>query len=285
MSKKLQLLLSVIIGIVVLILVFSTTVPREKLTAVEKIWRDVIFPFQKAFSTVGTALTNSWEYLTSLKSAASEVIRLEEELKKVQLEIEKLTEVRLENERLKDLVGFKNDSDATLVPAKVIGRDPRAWLNTILIDKGDKNGVTEGTPIVTYSGVVGHVTFTSAFTSQVTLLVDPKTALGGIIQRTRDFVIVDKANSNGLLKVTPLYQKEEGDSSITSSIIDFQEGDLVITSGFGGVYPKGLNIGVITNVIRGPEGITGTLRPSVDFSRLEEVFILFTPLVTEEASL
>lgn len=276
MSKKLQLLLSIFIGVLCLVLIFATTIPRERLTFLEKIWRDATFPVQKAFSSVGKALKNSYTFVTSLTTAQSEVSRLEKELEETRMELERFAEIRLENERLKLLLGFKEESDQILVPSRVIGRDPRTWLRSIIVDKGERHGVREGTPVVSHAGVIGHVTFTSAFTSQVTLILDPKIAVGGIVQRTRDFVVVGSADDTGHLTVTPLYQREEGDSSTTSSVIDIKEGDVVVTSGFGGIYPKGLNIGVVTEVHMGTEGISAKLKPSAKFASLEEVFVLLT---------
>lgn len=273
MSKKLQLLLSVLVGVLLLVVIFTTSVPKRDLTFAEKIWRDMIKPIQKGFSAVGTSLTNTIDYISSLRSATEEVAILKEELQRSQLELQRLKEVELENLRLRELVGFKVVEGLDLIPTRVIGRDPRVWLKTIVIDKGEKNGITIGTPIVTHNGIVGYVTGTSNYTAQVTLLVDPKTTVGGIVQRTRDFVIIDSADSKGILKVTPLYQKEDTEFS-TSSVVEFQEGDVVITSGYGGIYPKGLTVGTITTVSQETEGIIGYLTPSVDFRRLEEVFIL-----------
>ena len=152
---------------------------------------------------MGKALKNSYTFVTSLTTAQREVSRLEKELEETRMELERFAEIRLENERLKLLLGFKEESDQILVPSRVIGRDPRTWLRSIIVDKGERHGVREGTPVVSHAGVIGHVTFTSAFTSQVTLILDPKIAVGGIVQRTRDFVVVGSADDTGHLTVTP----------------------------------------------------------------------------------
>ncbi|HHY18460.1 MAG TPA: rod shape-determining protein MreC [Firmicutes bacterium] len=274
MSKKLQFLLSIVVTVFLLIVIYTTSVPRHRISVFEKIWREIVSPLQRGFSAVSNSITSSVNYVNELKNAVHEVDQLREELAKAQFELERLKEIDLENKRLKELVGFKKEEDYSLLPTRVIGRDPRAWLKTIVIDKGERDGARIGMPVVTYSGVVGHITSVTRTTSQVALLVDPKTAVGGIVQRTRDFVVVDSADSSGLLRVVPLYQKEEENHTLPS-LIDFQEGDVVITSGYGGIYPKGLTIGTIMTIKQSSEGVVGTLAPSVDFRRLEEVFLLF----------
>ncbi len=264
-----------------LIIIFITAVPKRQLSGIEKLYRELVAPLQKGLAIVSGSMVDTISYLKSLKHAAGEAEKLRDELVKAQFELEKAKEIALENQRLKELVGFKKEAESKLVPTRVIGRDPRAWLKTIVIDKGQNHNVRVGIPIVTYSGIVGHVTGTTRNTAQVTLLVDPKTTLGGIVQRTRDFVVIDNADPKGQLRVTPLYQKEDNNQT-TSTVVDFQTGDLVVTSGFGGIYPKGLTIGTIIAVKQGSEGLVGTLSPSVDFRRLEEVFILFEQNVFSE---
>ncbi len=257
-----------------LVVIFITAVPKRQLSGIEKLYRELVSPIHKGLAIVSGGIVDTVNYFKELKNAATEVEKLRDELTKIQLELEKAKEIALENQRLQELVGFKKQAEYELMPTRVIGRDPRAWLKTIVIDKGQNHKVTPGTPIVTYSGIVGYVTTTTKSTSQVTLLVDPKTTLGGIVQRTRDYVVIDNANPKGQLKVTPLYQKEDNNQA-TSTLVDFQIGDLVVTSGFGGIYPKGITIGTITSIKQGTEGLVGTLSPAVDFRRLEEVFILF----------
>lgn len=274
MSRRLQRLLYIALGLLIVIVIYSTSTANRELSLVEKAWRDLISPIQRGLSAVGNGIVGAFNYVGNIKNAASEVQKLRTERAKMEFELARLREIEEENIRLKELLGFKGNSELDLVPARVVGRDPRAWLKTIVLDKGEKQGVEIGLPIVTYSGLVGQVTSVTAYTAQVSLLVDPKTAVGGIVQRTRDFVIVDNADTKGYLRVTPLYQKENENYG-TSSLIDWQEGDVVITSGVGSMYPKGLMIGTITSLTSSVEGIVGNLTPSVDFRRLEEVFILY----------
>jgi rod shape-determining protein MreC len=134
----------------------------------------------------------------------------------------------------------------------------------VLIDRGRRNGVAAGNPVVTDQGVVGLVTATSSRAAKTMLLLDRQSSIDGIVQRSRARGIV---HGQGTGELSFQFVVRGG---------DVQVGDVVITSGLGGVYPKGLRIGQVTEV-SDPGGQlvqTATLRPAVDFGRLEQVFVM-----------
>jgi len=168
------------------------------------------------------------------------------------------------NERLQSLLDLKKSLGGTSIAANVIGEDVTPWFRTIIIDRGSVDGVREGMPVVAPAGVVGRVVRTAASSSRLLLLTDHASAMAALVQRSRARgVVVGK--SGGLCS---LEFSQRGE--------DVRVGDIVVTSGIGGVFPKGLPIGEVTMVKKGEYGIFQSvdIRPFVAMSRLEQVLVL-----------
>lgn len=198
-----------------------------------------------------------------------ENVRLKNELEGMKLDLADIDELRAENERLRGLLGMAGKLEYSCVGASVIAMTPGSWFSEFTIDKGSGDGLAVGMPVMTASGLVGKITETAPSSSVVRSIVDSRSALAGIIERTRDSGIVkgilmagDDAN---LLRMTYL-------SSETELII----GDRVLTGGLEGDYPKGLLVGTVTEVSRQTSSSEGyvILSPAVDFLRIEEVLVL-----------
>ena len=168
------------------------------------------------------------------------------------------------DERLEKLQSWQSEHPYSSQLAQVYARGPSSWFKTVLINKGEDDGVTKDMAVVTSEGVVGRVIEVSADTAKVLLIIDTNSAVDVILQRTRAQGILEgKIEDACILKYV---QKNE----------EVQAGDKVITSGLGGIFPKGLVVGTVTNVDRRRPGIFQYIEvaPAVDLSRLEEVLIL-----------
>jgi rod shape-determining protein MreC len=176
----------------------------------------------------------------------------------------RLKETLWAEERLKKLSDLQSQYASVSLVAQIFARDPSSWFKTVLVNKGQKDGMAKDMAVVTSEGVVGRVIEVSSNTAKVLLLTDPNSALDVIVQRSRTQAIMEgKVEEICILKYV---QKNE----------DVQVGDKVVTSGLGGIFPKGLMTGTVTKVERKRPGIFQYIEvtPSVDFSRLEEVLIL-----------
>jgi rod shape-determining protein MreC len=146
----------------------------------------------------------------------------------------------------------------------VVGQDVSPWFRSVLVDRGSRDAIRPGMPVVTEEGVVGLVTATAPHASRTMLLLDNQSAVDCLVERSRARGIV-RGDGTDRLSFEFFVR---GD--------DVQVGDVVITSGFGGVYPKGLRVGEVSEV--SPEGQRlvrrALLRPAVDFGRLEQVFVM-----------
>lgn len=180
------------------------------------------------------------------------------------LENMRLREAARENERLRRALEFRRaEGPMELVAAEVIGRDPDQLYDTVVINAGRDRRVEKGWPVVTAAGLVGHVTEVGSSTSVVELLM--RSPVSAIVQEGRSQGIVswDRGNRFRL-------QFVEASSAV-------EAGGRVVSSGLGGRYPKGIPIGVVTDVRarkRDPLFLEVLLESNVDFLHLEEVFVV-----------
>ncbi|NOX96526.1 MAG: rod shape-determining protein MreC [Nitrospirae bacterium] len=227
------------------------------------IFLSFLAPFQKV-------LTSSWTRLVRFKenlSADSGKEDLQKEVARLNSKIVELEEEKLENQRLRRLLIFKERTSfeellADSVGAKVIGREPTNWYRIVTIDKGKKEGIQKGMPVITAEGIVGYIDETGRNTSQVRLILDRSASVGGLIQRSRENGVV---RGRGTALCEMVYLSPEA---------DIKKGDLVISSGLGGRYPSSLRIGKIVSIKKESFLQKAEVLPSVDFSRLEEVLVL-----------
>lgn len=181
----------------------------------------------------------------------------------------KYSEILAENIRLRDLLKFKQGyTSYNLLGVSVIARDYGGWTNTLLIDRGTDDGLKKYMPVIVPEGVIGFVSEVYKNSSRVQLLLDPRTSIGGIVQRPASRVAsIVTGNSGSPDSLAFINLSREA---------DVVKGDLILTSGYGGVYPKGLIIGTVENVDTNPTGVTlqARIKPAADFSHLEEAFVI-----------
>ena len=212
---------------------------------------------------VSNGLENSVFFLPRFIRTYRENSRLKKEVESLQKSLLELKEVSLENERLRSALSLKKESPYKMTAAQIIGRDYSNWVNTVLINKGALDGLKTNMVAVAPSGLVGKIIEVNRSTSIVLLLIDSDCRVTGLAQRTRDEGIVE--GYFGRLRMKYLDPKSE-----------VKSGDIVITSGYGENYPKGLLIGKITGVANEPGNMYkyALIQPAVSFFRLEEVLCI-----------
>ena len=223
-----------------------------------------VSPFLQATAGVGRSLHTLWRDYVDLRGLRSENRRLQAELATLRRRIDQLEEQALETQRLQRLLALRQASRAEFLTARVVGKDATNWFKTILLDRGSLEGVRRNLPVLAPDGLIGRVVEVTPVSAKIQLLTDPMSAIGGLIQRTRITGIVSGNLGAGLrMRYLPL-------------LADVVVGDEVVTSGLGGVFPKGIPVGRITAVERRSGALfqEATLQPIVDLSRLEEVLIL-----------
>ncbi len=207
----------------------------------------------------------SW--VTDLTVSRGELETLRQQNVEMRQRLIELEEARQENERLRELVGFVEARELEVVGARVIGRPTTAWESVITIDRGGADGVETGMPVLAARGVIGQVVETGERSSRVRLITDQRSGVAAMLQPTRAEGVV--------------YGSVDGDLTMdfVSRDTTVNVGDVVLTSGMGGVYPKGLLIGEVADVQVNEADLYPRIRvrPSAVLAGLEEVVVLRDP--------
>ena len=214
----------------------------------------------------------SWPFITVVSLGKSYVLlvgiqeenlRLRNENERLRQENAVLNEFEVENGRLRDALEFKRLQPPTAVMAQVIGKESSPVSSTVTLNKGATDGIRKDMAVITSHGVVGKIQAVTPGTSKVLLLTDPGSTLAVRVVRNREEGLLEGKLINCALKYVSYYA-------------DIQEGDLLITSGLDGIYPKGLAVGRVVKVSK-HEAIAFqavVAEPAVGFSRLEEALVL-----------
>ena len=229
----------------------------------------VLSPFQQAISWVGSQVSH-------VTGSIWEIVTVHEQNKMLRNEVEQLrvqnleaSEALAENERLRTLLGYRQMmTQFDMVGARVIGRDSATWSSVIIIDRGQKDGVNTDMTVVTEKGLVGHILEAGWNTSKVQLILDPRSSVGTIVQRAES-------------RVAGIVQGDLDNPTMPQMVnipknADVVEGDVIVTSGFGGTYPKGIVVGLVSSLQNDSGGLLkiGLLEPAVDFQKLEDVMVI-----------
>ena len=266
-SKKTALILAGILLITVNIIFLTITIRRPTSFGVGGLMIAFTAPFQDLTSRAVKGVRETWRNYFSLVSVAAENQRLTQLLGKAAEDSILQRELDLENNRLRDLLAFQRSLPHPGIAAQIIAKDPSAWFNTVIIDKGAADGLRKGLPAVTSRGIAGQVVEVSAYQSKLMLIIDRNSAVDALVQRTR---------SRGIVKGAA---RDECYLDYVMHEDDMRVGDGVVSSGFDGVYPKGLLIGTVAAInFQGSDFFKEVrVSPSVDFDTLEEVLVILKP--------
>ncbi len=225
---------------------------------------EITAPFQKLIKQTTKSTEELWLNYFRLVDVHHENTQLKNEIHVLKMANSRYRELLATQERLEDLLQFKQTINRPVLAAQVIGLDPTGWFKSVIIDKGKWAGLRLDMPVVNAFGVVGRVVSVSSNYAKVLLIIDQNSAVDCLVQRSRD---------RGMLKGL---MSEICKLDYVAKSNDITMGDIVVTSGLGGVFPKGLPVGRILDV----KEISGELfkdikiRTAVDFSKLEEVLVI-----------
>lgn len=234
-----------------------------------RVWAQTIAsPFQRLLSGVSGTGVGTFEYLANLRLAAAENTGLKQQVATMQTELHEARAARDENERLKGLLGLKEEKRYETIPARVIGRDPTAWFKAVFLNRGSRAGVELDMPVVTRDGIVGRVVAVGPWTAQVMLITDDRSAAGAVVGQL--------SSSGALGSVKGTNQSNLLEMSYVSTLEPVNQGDYVFTTGQDRIYPPGLAVGEVVKVTTG--GATASheiqVKPSARLESLNEVAVL-----------
>jgi rod shape-determining protein MreC len=236
-SRKMVLIVGVIVLIAVNIIVLSVSSKSYTTLGLERIAISFISPFQELVTHTMRFTRDIWRQYFYLVTVTRQNQVLRTQLNQAIGASNQRQETELANTRLRNLLDFQKTISEMVVAAEVIGKDPSAWFKTVIIDKGKADGLTKGLPVVMPQGIAGQVIEVSNHYSKVMLIIDRNSAVDALVQRTRARGVI-KGESTDRCRLDFVLRKN-----------DVRVGDTVISSGLDGVYPKGLRIGFVAEVI------------------------------------
>lgn len=230
----------------------------------ERIISAVTSPVQYVITSAIKGAKTVWTSYIYLINLSRENASLKNNIEQLKQENNQLKEAVFLNQRLKELLAFKQDIAAASFAANVIGIGSSGWVRTATINKGGSDGIMRDMAIVTPLGIAGRIIDVQPATSTVLLVTDPRCNIDIIVQRTRTKGIVE---GNGTDRLNLKYVRH-GD--------DIQIGDILLTSGIGGIFPKGMVVGEVVRVEKGEDNFFMDIevKPGADIKRLEEVIIV-----------
>ena len=256
------------IGVVVLAMM---NLPDEASSRVKGVVRDGISPLQAVLRGGVRELRDIVRYIRGIRDMALENRALSEEIVYLRGEVRMAHELERDNQMLRDQLGFVQRFPNKLISCEVIGRDSTGWWQTVRLDKGALAGVAEGRAVITTDGLIGRTVAVSDRTADVLLLSDPACKVSVRLARS------------GVFGVVAGLGKKPGEQpacrmDYLSQTADVQEGDEVVTSGMGGLFPKGLLVGTVEKVELNEAGLyrTAWVRSAADLGELEYGFVAAT---------
>jgi len=230
----------------------------------QAIMLEIAVPVQDVVTAPVDGIREMWADYVALREVRAENTRLHARLAELAEANLQYREALVASGHLQQVAAMRDDFEIPMLPAEVVGLDVMPWFRSVLVDRGKAHGVQAGNPVITAEGVVGLVTATSRHAAKTMLLLDRQSAIDGIVQRSRARGIV---RGRGTDQLAFEFVVRGGDVKV---------GDIVITSGLGGVYPKGLRIGEVEHLLDPAGGLrqTASLRPAVDYGRLEQIFVM-----------
>jgi rod shape-determining protein MreC len=242
---------SLFLTVVLSLLMLSATAARQQQVA-RALMMTIFYPFQFTLSLT-----------SNVRNSFSENKKLRKEVAALTNQLAQYRQEAAENARLRTMIEFSDSMPIDLLPARVVLREPAPNYRSIAINVGSKQGVKLSMPVMTYHGAVGKVMQVMPHFSLVQLFQDPSCRVSVMVERSRGVGIMGTDNGHDF-------------SFKCRSHIEVAKGDRVVTSGLGGVYPRGLDIGGVTGVVEDANPLFKkvSVRPYADLDRLEEVFVV-----------
>ena len=262
-----------LINVIVLggILLLVLNLPPPMASRLKALTRDAVAPLQKVVDDVSRKMSESLNLLRGVGGLIEENRKQAEDVARLRIRVNDLQALEAENVQLREQLRFRQKDARNLAACGVLGRDVSGWWSTLRLDKGAQDGLQTDMAAITSEGLIGRVTNVSARTSDVLLISDPNCRISALVERSGAFGIVSGRgpSAQGL----PTCRMEFIDKGRKNPVA---EGDEVITSGLGGVFPHGLPIGKLEHVQTNASGLylEADVLLKADLGALDNVFIV-----------
>ena len=260
---------SSVIGIIItiLILIILVVVTNNNSIRIGGIASKIVMPIQNGITYLKNKITGNNEFFVDIKNLSTENQQLKQTNKELEQQLRELEMIKAENEMLKEYSGLTEKySEYSTIPAYIINRNISNFSEDIVINVGSNDGIEPNMCVISEKGLVGYIVSTTDTTSKVQTIIDTSTSVSATVTTTRDSIVC-----KGVL---------DSDTTLKAIYIPIDAtlaiGDKVETSGMGGIYPKGLTIGTIKEVIN-TKNIAdryAVVETAVDFSKIETVLVI-----------
>lgn len=247
----------------------STAKSRDNLMFYEKALSYVYVPVQKGFSYAAYYIHNLTLYFNDARALSMQNKALNLEIDKLKEENRKLLSLENENENLRAILDVKGRfENYDSITCRIIAKEEGNWFNIFTIDKGTNDGIYPNMTVITPKGLVGKTISATLNSSKVMAVIDSGSSVSARLSNSRDLVVIKgdlTLRDSGLIKM-----------NFIPVGVDVIEGDIVETSGMGGIFPPGIIIGRVASIDKNkPKSMRyAVIKPDVDFKKLEQVVVL-----------
>ena len=256
-----------------ILLVSAQVNSKSGVPVIESVTFGIFSEVQRGLSGGFLGLRSVWTGYIGLRHVKAENDALKRDLAAAQVVVQEQRALVDRTRGLENLLGLRQQLKLNTVAAEIIGAAAAPDFRTLTIDKGTRDGVRADMSVIAPAGVVGRLVVPSLRSAKVQLLIDRNAAAGAIIERTRAQGVVVGGGDDRLRM------------EYVSEVFDIIVGDVVVTSGIDGIYPKGFVIGQVESIERAGGAYKRiTIKPAVDFRSLEEVLVVLTPTPAREAA-
>lgn len=258
--------LFVAVTIAHIILISAQVNTRRGVPMLEAVTFGVFAEVQRAATSLIEGVQHGWEHYFALQQVRQENEHLRHENGQLQVRLQQERALSTQARTLQELLELRHRTPLSTTAASVIAGGASPDFRTFTIDKGTGDGLRPDMAVIAPAGVVGRIIMPSARASKVQMLIDRNAASGAILERSRaQGVVLGTGGDRLRLEYVP-------------GTADVQVGDVVVTSGIDGIYPKGFTIGQIESIEKGAGVFSAIIvKPAVEFSSLEEVLVVLTP--------
>lgn len=266
-NQKTGILGGIITIIILIILVVLSNINVEKFYYVESVASKLVIPIQNGMVFLKNKLEGNSSFFVDLTKLREENLKLKEENSNLEQSLRELEIIKAENSTLKEYMNLKDKYvDYNAIPAYIVEKDISNFSNIMVINVGEKDGIKKNMTVIADKGLVGHIIEVNSDSSKVEVIVDAASSVSATVSTTKDAIVC-----KGML---------DSDSSLKATYIPTDatlvEGDSVETSGMGGIYPKGIHIGTIHEVVSTKNSIDryAIIKTAVDFSTIQTVLVI-----------
>lgn len=267
MNKKKNGKIGIIITIIIIILlVILSNTEINNLSFAENAINTIIMPIQNGLTYLKNKISGNTAFFTNIDELKKENNELKETNSKLEQSLRELEIMKAENETLKEYLNLTEKySTYTTIPSYIISKDTSNYNNILVINVGKKDGIEPNMTVIGDKGLVGHVISVTESTAKVQTIISTSNTVSSTLSTSRDNIVCRGTLNNNELKATYI-----------STYATVVEGENVETSGMGGIYPKGIHIGTVKQVVN-TKNITdryAIITPAVDFNKLETVLVI-----------